>query len=152
MAEPARVRMLSNMPTILIVEDNADDAELVERALTKAHIGNRLLIARDGEEALNALYKDAIDKQFGIGIVLLDLTLPKLDGRVLLERIWDDRRLRQIPVFVLTGSTEDDDLVKTYKTGAVAFLRKPLEVDRFLSTMSDLTNYRICITLEPNAL
>ncbi len=133
-------------PAFLLIEDNDDDIVLTKRSLAKARIGNRILSAANGEEALDMLYEDALDGRFGIGVVLLDLNLPKLDGRELLKRIWEDRRLRNTPVVVLTGSSEEDDQVKSYKSGAVAFLRKPIQVDHFLSLIGDLTDYSIFVT------
>jgi two-component system response regulator len=78
-------------------------------------------------------------------MILLDLGLPKVDGRTVLRKIWDDRRLRQIPIIVLTGSDEEDDMIKSYKSGAVAFLRKPVQVDQLLRAVGDLTGYRLLI-------
>jgi two-component system response regulator len=79
------------------------------------------------------------------GLVLRDLGLPRIDGREVLKRIWGDRRLRAIPVIVLTGSDEDEDMVRSYKSGAVAYLRKPVQVDQLLRAVGDLNGYRLLI-------
>jgi two-component system response regulator len=133
------------VPNLLLVEDNPDDVFITRRALERAHIGNPLSVVQDGEQALELLYRDAMESRDRIGMILLDLGLPKVDGRTVLRKIWDDRRLRQIPVIVLTGSDEEDDMIKSYKSGAVAFLRKPVQVDQLLRAVGDLTGYRLLI-------
>ena len=139
----------NSVPKLLLVEDNPDDITLTRRAFTRARIGNDLTVAGDGEEALDILYRDVLDGRQDIGLVLLDLGLPKLDGREVLERVWSDRRLRHIPVIVLTSSAKDEDMVKSYKGGAVAFLRKPVQVDRLLHAVADLHGYRLLIARVP---
>ncbi len=133
------------IPTMLLVEDNEDDAELTRRALSRARIGNKLLVVNDGEEALELLYRQAMEEGSEVGLILLDLGLPKVDGREVLRRVWSDRRLRDIPVIVLTGSASEEDMLKSYKSGAVAFLRKPVDVDRLLHAIGDLHEYRLLI-------
>jgi CheY-like chemotaxis protein len=134
-----------NVPRLLLVEDNPDDAQLTQRALSRAHIGNELTIAADAESALELLYRQAMNETEDVGFILLDLGLPRMDGRELLQRIWNDRRLRHIPVIVLTGSASDEDMLKSYKSGAVAFLRKPVDVDRLLRAVRELPDYRLLI-------
>jgi two-component system response regulator len=134
-----------HVPNLLLVEDSPDDVLITQRALARAHIGNHLTVAHDGQQALDLLYADAMDGRERFGLVLLDLGLPKVDGRELLKRIWGDRRLRQIPVIVLTGSDEDEDMVRSYKSGAVAYLRKPVQVDQLLRAVGDLHGYRLLI-------
>ena len=135
-----------HVPNLLLVEDSLDDVVITQRALARAHIGNHLTVANDGQQALDLLYADAMDGRERFGLVLLDLGLPRVDGREVLKRIWGDRRLRQIPVIVLTGSDEDEDMVRSYKSGAVAFLRKPVQVERLLHTVGDLRGYQLLIT------
>ena len=134
-----------HVPNLLLVEDSPDDVAITQRALARAHIGNHLTVANDGQQALDLLYADAMDGRERFGLVLLDLGLPKIDGREVLKRIWGDRRLRQIPVIVLTGSDEDEDMVRSYKSGAVAYLRKPVQVDQLLRAVGDLHGYRLLI-------
>jgi len=134
-----------HVPKLLLVEDNPDDAVITRRALDRAHIGNLLTVVEDGEQAMELLYGEAMQGRDQIGLILLDLGLPKLDGRAVLRKIWDDRRLRHIPVIVLTGSDEEDDMVKSYKSGAVAFLRKPVQVDQLLRAVGDLHGYQLLI-------
>ena len=134
-----------HVPNLLLVEDNPDDVLITRRALDRAHIGNHLTVLEDGEQALEFLYREAMQGNDQIGIILLDLGLPKVDGRTVLKKVWDDRRLRHIPVIVLTGSDEEDDMVKSYKSGAVAFLRKPVQVDQLLRAVGDLHGYQLLI-------
>lgn len=134
-----------HVPNLLLVEDSQDDVLITQRALARAHIGNHLTVASDGQQALDLLYADAMDGREPFGLILLDLGLPRVDGREVLKRIWGDRRLRQIPVIVLTGSDEDEDMVRSYKSGAVAYLRKPVQVDQLLRAVGDLNGYRLLI-------
>ena len=135
----------AHIPNLLLVEDSEDDILITRRALERAHIGNHLSVARDGQQALDVLYADAMHGRERFGLILLDLGLPKVDGREVLTKIWGDRRLRHIPVIVLTGSDEDEDMVRSYKSGAVAYLRKPVQVDQLLRAVGDLHGYRLLI-------
>jgi len=135
---------------ILLVEDNPEDAEMTRRALGRAKIGNPLTVVDSGEAALDFLYANCADRDAPeIDMVLLDLELPKLDGRGVLQQIFGDKRLRHVPVIVLTGSDREDDLFESYKSGAVAFLRKPVEVERLLTAIGDLHGYRLLIAKVP---
>jgi two-component system response regulator len=139
-----------HVPNLLLVEDSPDDVLITQRALSRAHIGNHLTVASDGQEALDLLYAEAMGGRERFGLVLLDLGLPKVDGREVLKRIYADRRLRHIPVIVLTGSDEDEDMVRSYKSGAVAYLRKPVQVDQLLRAVGDLHGYRLLIARVPD--
>jgi two-component system response regulator len=139
-----------HVPNLLLIEDSQDDVLITRRALERAHIGNHLTVASDGQQALDLLYADAMAGAERVGLILLDLGLPKVDGREVLKRVWGDRRLRQIPVIVLTGSDEDEDMVRSYKSGAVAYLRKPVQVDQLLRAVGDLHGYRLLIARVPD--
>jgi CheY-like chemotaxis protein len=131
---------------LLLVEDNPDDVVITRRAFERAKIGNPLTVVEDGRAALDLLYDNCSQRdEAGIDLVLLDLELPKLNGRAVLREIWADKRLRHIPVIVLTGSEREDDLIESYKGGAVAFLRKPVDVERLLAAIGDLPGYRLFI-------
>jgi CheY-like chemotaxis protein len=131
---------------LLLVEDSPDDVEITRRAFERAKIGNALTVVGDGQAALELLYRNCMEREEpGIDLVLLDLGLPVLDGRSVLRKIWADKRLRHIPVIVLTGSAREEDLVESYKGGAVAFLRKPVDVERLLTAIGDLHGYRLFI-------
>ena len=139
------VSAAQHIPRLLLVEDNDDDVLITRRAFARAHIGNDLVVVGDGQQALDLLYGTAMAGREDFGLVLLDLGLPKVDGRVVLEKIWADRRLRHIPVIVLTGSDEEEDMVRSYKSGAVAYLPKPVQVDQLLRAVGDLHGYRLLI-------
>jgi CheY-like chemotaxis protein len=138
---------------ILLVEDNPDDVEITRRALERAKIGNPLSVVEDGQAALDLLYRNCAERdEPGVDLIVLDLGLPKLDGRAVMREIWADKRLRPIPVIILTGSEREEDLVQAYKGGAVAFLRKPVDVERLLTAIGDLHGYRLFIARVPDAI
>jgi two-component system response regulator len=131
---------------ILLVEDNPDDAEITRRAFERAKIGNPLSVVGDGQEALDLLYRNCSERgEPGVDMVLLDLGLPRLDGRAVMREIWADKRLRHIPVVILTASEREGDLIQAYKGGAVAFLRKPVNVERLLTPLGDPHGYHLFI-------
>lgn len=131
---------------ILLVEDNPDDVEITRRAFERAKIGNPLSVVTDGQSALDLLYQNCSEcGEPGVEMVLLDLGLPRLDGRAVMREIWADKRLRHIPVIILTASEREDDLIEAYKGGAVAFLHKPVDVERLLTAIGDLHGYQLFI-------
>ncbi len=128
---------MSNLSSIFIVEDNPDDERLTIRALKKGQIANEIVVARNGEEALNlVLNADPLPC-----VVLLDLKLPKVDGLEVLRRIRANARTRLLPVVVLTSSSEDRDIVESYSLGANSYVRKPVEIDRFTDAVRQLGLY-----------
>jgi two-component system, response regulator len=134
-----------NPPRILIVEDNPDDEMLTLRAFRKSGLQNDIVVTRDGAEALDYLFgtgayagRDAKDVPH---LVLLDLKLPKVDGLEVLERIRSDPRTKLLPVVVLTSSTEQEDLVKSYTLGANSYVRKPVDFNQFLQAIQQLGLY-----------
>ncbi|MEI7638970.1 MAG: response regulator [Syntrophus sp. (in: bacteria)] len=127
---------------ILLVEDNTDDVELTLRAFKKNNILNRVIIAKDGAEALDFLfgtgtYAGREWKDLPV-VILLDLKLPKIDGLEVLKRIRQDNRTKLIPVVILTSSTEPKDVVNGYSMGANGYVRKPVEFSQFLEAMRNL--------------
>ncbi len=138
---------------ILLVEDNPDDEALTLRALKKNNIQNEVVVARDGEEALNYLFGDA-----GAGsgkkhplpmVVLLDLKLPKVDGLEILRRIRADSRTRLLPVVILTSSKEEQDLSKGYSLGANSYVRKPVDFTQFVEAVRQLGLYWLILNEPP---
>ena len=127
---------------ILLVEDNPDDVELTLRAFKKNNILNRVIIAKDGAEALDFLfgtgtYAGRELKDLPV-VILLDLKLPKIDGMEVLKRIRQDNRTKLIPVVILTSSAEPKDVVNGYSLGANGYVRKPVEFGQFVEAMKDL--------------
>ena len=139
--------------TILLVEDNPNDEELTLRALRKANIANEVAIARDGQEALDFLF--GTGKYAGRelptmpAVVLLDLKLPKLDGIDVLKRIRADPRTRLVPVVILSSSSEDEDMVRSYQSGANSYVRKPIEFSAFANAVTQLGMYWVLINQIP---
>lgn len=130
-------------PVILLVEDDESDIALTARALARNGISNRLIVARDGEEALALLDGRGPDPRLVPALVLLDLKLPKIDGVEVLRRMRADPVTRRIPVVVLTSSSEDRDRVTSCDTGANSYLRKPVDFGRFAEAVRQLGLYWI---------
>jgi two-component system response regulator len=138
---------------ILLVEDNPDDEALTIRALKKNNIGNRLVIVRDGVEAIDFLfgsgsYKDR-DLKDVPQVILLDLKLPKMDGLEVLRRIRENETTRLLPVVILTSSKEEQDILKGYKLGANSYVRKPVDFDQFVEAVRQLGLYWLVLNESP---
>jgi CheY-like chemotaxis protein len=127
---------------ILLVEDNPDDVELTLRAFKKNQIQNKVIVAKDGVEALDYLFGTGVhagrDMKDLPVVILLDLKLPKIDGREVLKRIRQNERTKLIPVVILTSSAEQKDVVNGYSLGANSYVRKPVEFDQFVEAMRHL--------------
>ena len=123
---------------ILLVEDNPDDVTLTLRALKKNHILNRISVASDGAEALEFLF-DGDNADLGApGLILLDLKLPKVDGLEVLRRIRADKRTEVIPVVILTSSKLEEDILSSYRSGANAYVRKPVNFAEFAEAIKTI--------------
>jgi two-component system, response regulator len=137
--------MPMNEKIILLVEDNPDDEELTIRSLRKANITNHIQVAKDGQEALEFLfsegpYKDRDPAKMPT-VVLLDLKLPKLNGIDVLKQMRADPRTILIPVVVLTSSSEDEDMLNSYESGANSYVRKPVDFGAFAEVVTNLGVY-----------
>jgi two-component system response regulator len=124
---------MTSQRSILLVEDNPDDEALTLRAFRKSHLGNEVVVVRDGAEAVEYLFRDGVEPP---ALILLDLKLPKLDGLEVLHRIRADDRTRLVPVVILTTSSEQEDIVASLEGGANAYVRKPVNFADFTAAVN----------------
>jgi len=137
---------------ILLVEDDPKDVELTITALEAYNVGNKVAIARDGEEALDYLYRRGKFADVPAGnpvVVLLDLKLPKINGLEVLRQIRADERLKMLPVVILTSSREEKDLVEGYKLGINAYVVKPVDFHEFIDAIKSLGSFWIFLNEPP---
>lgn len=141
-----------NKKTILLVEDNPDDVELTKAAFRSANILNEMAIVNDGVAAMSWLSNAAgADGNSCVlpAVVLLDLNLPKLNGFEVLKRIRADERLKRLPVIVLTGSREQEDILKSYDLLANSFIRKPVDFEQFTGAARQMGLYWLLLNEPP---
>jgi two-component system, chemotaxis family, response regulator Rcp1 len=135
---------------ILLVEDNLGDVRLTQEALKEGKIRNELSIAKDGVEALQLLKQEG---EFADAsrpdLILLDLNMPRKDGRELLADIKADPELRSIPVVILTTSTDEGDVLKTYNQHANCYIAKPVELGQFIEVVKSIENFWLSIVVLP---
>jgi two-component system response regulator len=138
---------------ILLVEDNPDDVTLTLRALKKNNIVNEVIVAHDGEEALEYLTATGTYAGRTVAdlpqVVLLDLKLPKVSGLDVLRAVRADERTHLLPVVILTSSTEERDIVSSYDLGANSYIRKPVDFDQFLEAVRQLGLYWLVLNQAP---
>lgn len=138
---------------ILLVEDNPDDVELTRIAFSEAQLDSRLEVVRDGVEALDYLFARGAhagrDPAKLPSIVLLDLNLPKVDGREVLQAIRANEATRSLPVVVLTTSTEPFDVDASYALGANSYIRKPVDFEQFSTAINQLGLYWLVLNEPP---
>ncbi len=144
---------MTNEKIILLVEDNEQDELLTLRALKKNNILNEVVVARDGQEALDYLFaagkfKDRDSTQLP-QVVLLDLKLPKVDGLEVLKQIRANDKTSMLPVVILTTSQEDNDVATGYKNGANSYVRKPVDSSRFYEAVRELGLYWLLLNIPP---
>jgi CheY-like chemotaxis protein len=142
-----------NPEIILLVEDNPSDVGLTQRALAKSHVANELIVAEDGQEALDYLFGAGAHAGRDVAelpaLVLLDLKLPRLDGLEVLRRIRADERTRRLPVVILTTSKEDRDVAASYDLGVNSYIRKPVDFDQFAQAIQQLGLYWLVLNEPP---
>jgi CheY-like chemotaxis protein len=132
---------MSNLGRILLVEDDPKDVELTLTALEEYKLANEVVVTRDGEEALDYLYRRGnftTRSTDNPAVLLLDLKLPKVDGLEVLQQIKADAKLKLIPVVVLTSSHEERDMVTSYKLGVNAYVVKPVDFHEFVNAVKEL--------------
>lgn len=131
----------SQLKPILLVEDNEDDIELILHAFKKTNLANEVAVARDGQEALDFLFRrgtHATRANVNPGLVLLDLKLPKVDGLEVLKQIKAEKSLRTVPVVVFTSSREEKDQLESYNLGVNAYVVKPMDFKDFIVAIGEL--------------
>ncbi len=132
---------MADFKSILLAEDNPKDVELTLTALAENHLANEVVVARDGEEALDYLLRRgrfALRAEGNPAVVLLDLKMPRVDGLEVLRRIKSDDTLKTVPVVMLTSSREERDLVESYRLGANAYVVKPVGFEQFVEAVREV--------------
>jgi CheY-like chemotaxis protein len=142
-----------NPKIILLVEDNPSDIALTRRALAKSHVANELVVAEDGQEALDYLFGTGAyigrDVTQLPAVVLLDLKLPRVEGLEVLRRIRAETLTRRLPVVILTSSKEEQDLAVSYDLGVNSYIRKPVDFEQFAQAIQTLGLYWLVLNEEP---
>jgi CheY-like chemotaxis protein len=140
--------MLKNQ-TILLIEDNPDDQLLTIRAFRKNNIGNEIVVARDGVEAIDYLFAREAYAERNVNelpaLILLDLKLPKMNGLEVLKQIRAEQLTKYVPVVVLTSSSEEQDIIESYDLGANSFVQKPVDFNEFMEATRQLGLYWLVI-------
>ena len=136
---------MNEQKTILVVEDDEVDVMTIKRAMKEIHVTNPVKVKWNGEEALEYLQGE---KDLP-GIILLDLNMPRMDGREVLEALKGDRGLRSIPVVILTTSDAEQDIMASYDLGANCYLKKPLGLDDFLHVVKSVENFWLTLVKLP---
>ena len=140
------------MRRILMVEDDPKDVELTLTALEEYHLANEVIVTRDGEEALDYVYRRgtfSTRSNDNPAVLLLDLKLPRVDGLEVLQQIKSDQKLRMIPVVVLTSSREERDMVASYSLGVNAYVVKPVNFHEFVNAIKELGIFWAIINQPP---
>ena len=144
----------SEAVNILIAEDDPDDRLLIEDAFREARVSNNIKFVNDGVELMEYLqrkiHSSAVNGSFLPGLILLDLNMPRKDGREALKEIKADPNLKRIPVIALTTSKEEEDIFRTYDLGASSFIPKPVTFDELVRTLSSVTEYWVQIVHLPH--
>lgn len=132
---------MDTLKSILLVEDDVKDIELTTTALSKHNLANKIMVARDGVEALDYLYRREQFAEYPIGdpvVILLDLKMPRMDGIQFIQHLKTDNRFKLIPIVVLTSSREDRDLLECYKYGVNAYIVKPVKFKEFVDAVEHI--------------
>lgn len=141
---------METVVNILLVEDNPADARLIEEVFKDTNVNNRIHVAKDGVEAMDFLnkenkYSDAPKPD----IILLDLNLPRKDGREVLREVKSDEDLKSIPIVILTTSSAKEDVIKTYRNHANCYITKPVDFDQFLKVINAIEDFWLKVVRLP---
>lgn len=138
---------------VLLVEDNPDDEALTLRALNRHNLANEIVVARDGQEALDYLFCEGqySDRDASVvpQLILLDLKLPKVDGLQVLKELRANEKTKRVPVVVLTSSNQQQDMIRSYDLGANSYVRKPVDFEQFLEAARQLGMYWLMLNEVP---
>jgi CheY-like chemotaxis protein len=138
---------------ILLVEDNEGDIVLTVEALREAKIHNKVVVVRDGEEALSYLYRDGKYADVEMpDIIFLDINLPRIDGKEVLTKIKNDDRLKFIPVVILTTSDSENDIMESYSNHANCYITKPVDFNKFLQVINMIKDFWITLVRLPTSV
>ena len=144
---------MDNYIEILLVEDNPNDVELTLHAFKRHNLSNRIQVVRDGAEALDFIFCTGayMDRRIEDSpkLILLDLKLPKVDGLEVLQRLKSDPRTRALPVVILTSSSEERDIVESYRLGVNSYITKPVDFDQFIEAARQLGMYWLLLNQLP---
>jgi CheY-like chemotaxis protein len=144
--------MEGKLGRILMVEDDPNDVELTLTALEEYHLANEVVVARDGQQALDYLYcrgEFSSRPPENPAVMLLDLKLPKVDGLEVLQQVKSDQNLMMIPVVVLTSSQEEKDMMRSYRLGVNAYVVKPVDFHEFVNAVRELGAFWAVINQPP---
>ena len=143
--------MVGNPVEVLLVEDNPGDVRLTVEALKEAKVINNLRVVRDGVDAMSYLRRQGdFTKARRPDLILLDLNLPRKDGREVLAEIKQDPNLKRIPVVILTTSAAEQDIIKTYNLHANCYITKPVELDQFIEIVKSIQDFWLSIVKLPS--
>jgi len=145
--------MNAKVKKILIVDDSPNDVELTISALAEGQVANEVIVAEDGVEALDYLYKRGkfVDEKGMPVVILLDIKMPRMNGIEVLKHIREDVNFKLIPVIMLTSSREERDLVESYELGANSYVVKPVDIVQFIDALKVLGQYWVVINQLPTA-
>ncbi|GAM09135.1 response regulator rcp1 [Geobacter sp. OR-1] len=143
-------QMKSKGRTILLAEDNLDDAFLTQRALKKANIINAIYWVKDGVEAVDYLFRKCLDRREKLpNLVLLDIHMPRLNGIEVLQRIRSDERTRLLPVVIFSSSSQESDRIESYRLGVNSYIQKPIDFNQFEQMVSLIGYYWMLLNHGP---
>ncbi len=146
-------QMMADSVNILLVEDNPADARLIKEVFKDTKIRNKLYVVKDGVDAMTFLnQKDEYADMPRPDVILLDLNLPRKDGREVLKELKEDNALKRVPIVILTTSSAEEDIIRTYNNHANCYITKPVDFDRFLKVINSIEEFWLNIVKLPSHL